>query len=59
MDETLSFRLPIALVNWRVLRSYNGTDQTLIMEALYVIFIRFKVIGLIPSGPGDFLPLDL
>ena len=34
IDVTLSYRLPYALDNWRVLRSYNGTDHNTIHYAL-------------------------
>ena len=30
IDVTISYRLPVNLVNWRVLRNYNGTDHNTI-----------------------------
>ena len=34
IDVTLSYRLPYTLDNWRVLRSYNGTDHNTIHYSL-------------------------
>ena len=34
IDVTLSYRLPYTLENWRVLRSYNGTDHNTIHYSL-------------------------
>ena len=34
IDVTLSHRLPYSLENWRVLRSYNGTDHNTIQYSL-------------------------
>ena len=34
IDVTLSHRLPYTLENWRVLRSYNGTDHNTIHYSL-------------------------
>ena len=34
IDVTLSHRLPYTLENWRVLRSYNGTDHNTICYSL-------------------------
>ena len=34
IDVTLSYKLPYALEDWRVLRSYNGTDHNTIRYSL-------------------------
>ena len=44
IDVTLSYRLPYTLENWRVLRSYNGTDHNTIHYSLKGMELRYQLI---------------